>query len=302
MEPTIHTVFESVTGTWQYIVADPRTKETAIIDTVLDYNKDMGVISTASADKLLDVVTDNDYTVSYILETHAHADHLTASRYLQKMLSQRQNERRPLICIGEHIAQVQETLGQIYDISESELYGAFDYTFSDGETFRLGNIQAQVVHLPGHTPDHIGYIIGSNIFTGDSIFNPDVGSARCDFPGGSATALYNSAGRLLSFPSHFRLYTGHDYPPKDRGVRGPEQSGAIPYTTVEQQSKENKHVKSGTQEDEFVKMRSERDSTLSEPKLLRPSMHVNLRGGRLPACSTKGFKLEQIPASIVGAE
>lgn len=299
MEPTIHTMYEPVTGTWQYIVSDPSTKETAIIDTVLDYNKDTGVISTASADKLLNVVKDNGYIVSYILETHAHADHLSASRYLQRMLSQRQNEQRPLVCIGEHITQVQATLGKIYDIPESELQGAFDRTFSDGETFRLGNIQAHVVHLPGHTPDHIGYIIGSNIFTGDSIFNPDIGSARCDFPGGSSTALYRSAAKLLGHPGHFRLYTGHDYPPKDRGVRNPEQSGEIPYTTVEQQSKENKHVKLGTQEAEFVKMRSERDSTLSEPKLLRQSMHVNLRGGRLPACAMEGFKLEQVPAGVV---
>ncbi|KAK1068779.1 hypothetical protein LTR74_005437 [Friedmanniomyces endolithicus] len=301
MEPIVHTIWEPITGTWQYIVSDPATKETAMVDTVLVYNKETGLISTASADKLLDIVKDNGYIVTYILESHAHADHLSASRYLQWMLSQRQNERRPLVCIGEHINQVQATLGQIYDIPESELYDAFDYTFSDGKTFRLGNIQAQVLHLPGHTPDHVGYIIGSNTFTGDSIFNPDVGSARCDFPGGSATALYRSAGKLLSLPGHYRLYTGHDYPPKERRGEGSKQSGAIPYTTVERQSKENKHVKLGTREDEFVKMRNERDSTLSEPKLLRQSMHVNLRGGRLPACSTEGFKIEQIPAGVIRA-
>ncbi|KAK5676547.1 hypothetical protein LTS10_010848 [Elasticomyces elasticus] len=293
MEPTIHTIYEPVTGTWQYIVADPCTKETAIIDSVLDYNKDMGVVNTASADKLLDIVMTNCYIVSYILETHAHADHLTASRYLQKMLSQRQNGQQPLVCIGEKITQVQETLGKSYDSPRPEMHDAFDHTFSDGEIFCLGSVQIQVTSLPGHTPDMIGYVVGSNVFSGDSIFNPDLGSARCDFPGGSATALYKSAGKLLSFPSHFKLYTGHDYPPKDRGIRNPEQSGAIPYTTVGQQSTENKH------EDEFVKMRSERDSTLSEPKLLRQAMHMNLRGGRLPAYPTEGFQLEQMPASIV---
>ncbi|KAK0933790.1 hypothetical protein LTR29_014658 [Friedmanniomyces endolithicus] len=272
-----------------------------MIDTVLDYDKDAGLISTASADKLLDIVEDNGYIVTYILESHAHADHLSASRYLQRVLSQRQNERQPLVCIGEQINQVQATLGQIYDIPESELHDAFDYTFSDGETFRLGNIEAQVLHLPGHTPDHVGYIIGSNTFTGDSIFNPDLGSARCDFPGGSATALYRSAGKLLSLPGHYRLYTGHDYPPKERRGENSEPSGAIPYTTVDRQSKENKHVKLGTHEDEFVKMRNERDSTLSEPKLLRQSMHVNLRGGRLPARSTEGFKIEHIPAGVIRA-
>ncbi|KAK1022056.1 hypothetical protein LTR33_018319, partial [Friedmanniomyces endolithicus] len=273
MEPIVHTIWEPITGTWQYIVSNLATKETAMIDTVLDYDKGTGLISTASADKLLDIVKDNGYIVTYILESHAHADHLSASRYLQRMLSQRQNERRPLVCIGEHISQVQATLGQIYDIPESELYDAFDYTFSDGEKFRLGNIEAQVLHLPGHTPDHVGYIIGSNAFTGDSIFNPDLGSARCDFPGGSATDLYRSAGKLLSLPGHYRLYTGHDYPPKERRGEDSEPSGAIPYTIVERQSKENKHVKLGTREDEFVKMRNERDSTLSEPKLLRQSMH-----------------------------
>ncbi len=181
MEPIVHTIWEPITGTWQYIVSDPSTKQTAMIDTVLDYNKDTGLISTDSADKLLDIVEDNGYIVTYILESHAHADHLSASRYLQWMLPQRQNER-PLVCIGEHINQVQATLGQIYDIPESELCDAFDYTFSDGETFRLGNIEAQVLHLPGHTPDHVGYIIGSNAFTGDSIFNPDLGRLGVTFP------------------------------------------------------------------------------------------------------------------------
>ncbi|KAK0860036.1 hypothetical protein LTS02_008798 [Friedmanniomyces endolithicus] len=280
MEPIVHTIWEPITGTWQYIVSDPSTKQTAMIDTVLDYNKDTGLISTDSADKLLDIVEDNGYIVTYILESHAHADHLSASRYLQWMLPQRQNER-PLVCIGEHINQVQATLGQIYDIPESELHKFSTYRDTRRTMF--------------------GYIIGSNAFTGDSIFNPDLGSARCDFPGGSATALYKSAGKLLSLPGHYRLYTGHDYPPKERRGEHSEPSGAIPYTTVERQSKENKHMKLGTREDEFVKMRNERDSTLSEPKLLRQSMHVNLRGGRLPACSTEGFKIEQIPAGVIRA-
>ena len=298
MEPNVHTIFEPVTGTWQYIVADPFKKEAVIIDSVLDYNKDTGVIGTVSADKLLELVTENDYLVSRILETHAHADHLTASRYLQNMLGRRQHQQQPLVCIGKRISGVQETMSRIYGIPTSEMQNAFDYTFSDDETFRIGELEAQVIYLPGHTPDHIGYIVGPNVFTGDSIFNPDVGSARCDFPGGSATTLYKSTQKLLSFPAHFRLYTGHDYPPKERCAPGSGQSEPIPCTTVEGQSKENKHVKSGTQMEDFVKWRTERDSTLAEPKLLRQSMHVNVRGGRLPASSVEGFKLEQVPVNV----
>ncbi|KAK8192472.1 hypothetical protein M8818_007640 [Zalaria obscura] len=298
MEPKIHTVFEPVTGTWQYIIADPSRKEAVIIDSVLDYDRDTGVISTASADKLLELIMGNEYMVSRILETHVHADHLTASRYLQNMLLQRQQQQRPLVCIGKHISQVQETMGQIYDIPASEMQDAFDYTFSDGEKFRIGDLEAQVLHLPGHTPDHIGYIVGSNVFTGDSMFNPDIGSARCDFPGGSAVALYKSMHKLLSFPGHFRLYTGHDYPSKDRCVPENGKSGAIPYTTVEAQSKENKHMNASTQLVDFVRWRTERDSALPEPKLLHQSMHVNVRGGRLPVGLVERFKLEQKPVNV----
>jgi glyoxylase-like metal-dependent hydrolase (beta-lactamase superfamily II) len=298
MEPKIHAVFEPVTGTWQYIVADPSKKEAVLIDTVLDYDKEAGLISTASADKLLEIVASNDYFVSRILETHAHADHLTASRYLQNQLAQRQQGKQPLVCIGKYISQVQETMGEIYGVPEAEMKSAFDHGFSEGEKFSIGNLEAEVLHLPGHTPDHIGYLIGSNIFVGDSMFNPDVGSARCDFPGGSATALYQSMQKLLSFPPDFKIYVGHDYPPKDRSISNAEGSGPIPYCTVEQQRNENKHVKMGTPMQEFVKMRSERDSTLSEPKLILQSMNVNVRGGRLPMGAIENFKLKEVPANI----
>ncbi|KIW02499.1 uncharacterized protein PV09_06299 [Verruconis gallopava] len=297
MEPKVHTIFEPVTATWQYIVADPVKKEAVLIDTVLDYDKDTGTISTKSADNLLEIVSKHDYFVSRILETHAHADHLTASRYLQHELTQRQNGKRPLVCIGKGITGVQETMGKKYNVPKEEMQDAFDHLFSDGEKFSIGDIEAEVVHLPGHTPDHIGYVIGSNIFVGDSIFNPDVGSARCDFPGGSATALYNSVQKLMGFPDHFKIHVGHDYPPNDRPAPDTDGLRAIPFTTVEQQKKENKHVKHGTAMEHFVKMRSERDSTLSEPKLLLPSMHVNIRGGRLPSKPVKGFKLEHVPKS-----
>ncbi|KAK3701839.1 hypothetical protein LTR37_015261 [Vermiconidia calcicola] len=297
MEPTIHTVFESVTCIWQYIAADPATREAVIIDSVLDYNKETGAIGTVSADKLMQLVDNNDYTITRILETHAHADHLTASIWLQHELS-RQQKQQPLVCIGRRITQVQKTIGLIYRIPEREMQGAFDHMLSDGERFHVGNIEAKVVYLPGHTPDHVGYIVRSNIFTGDSMFHPDLGTARCDFPGGSATELYNSMRKLLGFPGNFKLYTGHDYPPKDRRIPAGETPGPIPYTTVESQSRKNKHVKVGTQMDQFVKMRTKRDASLSEPTLLRQSMHVNLRGGRLPADAVEGFKISQRPSSI----
>ncbi|KAJ4350490.1 uncharacterized protein N0V89_009111 [Didymosphaeria variabile] len=299
-EPQVHSVFEPVTGTWQYIVADPNTNEAVIIDPVLDYDKSSGTISTRSADELLDLVTNHEYKIQRILETHAHADHLTASRYLQTVLSQKQTATiRPLVCIGKRIKDVQQTMQRKFNIPESELEDAFDHLFDDDETFNIGGLTASVIHLPGHTPDHIGYVIGSNVFTGDSIFNPDVGSARCDFPGGSAVQLYNSTQRLLQLPPHFRLYTGHDYPPDSRDPHLEQAvDGAVPYTTVETQRRENKHVKAGTKLEEFVNWRTERDSGLAEPKLLRQAMQVNVRGGRLPAKSTDDFKIANVPLHV----
>lgn len=301
MEPQIHTLHEPVTGTWQYIVGDPETHHAAVIDSVLDYDKETGVIGTKSADGLLDVIQQHGYYVDWILETHAHADHLSASRYLQKSLELRGQET-PTVGIGQRIDQVQRTMAGIYGIPEAELQNAFDYTFADDSEFSIGALRARVIHLPGHTPDHIGYIIGHNIFTGDSMFNPDVGSARCDFPGGSATELYQSMQRLLAFPKDYRLYTGHDYPPKDRMIDGKTSAAAVPYTTVGEQMSLNKHVKAGTQREEFVRWRAERDSTLSEPKLLQQSMHVNVRGGRLPATAVDGFKITYVPERVAVAK
>lgn len=299
MEPKVHALFEPVTGTWQYVAADHSTREAVIIDPVLDYDKSIGRVTTQSADNILDVVAQEGYTISRILETHAHADHLTASRYLQTVLAERQPTLTPpRVCIGGRIAQVQNTMATIYNIPASDLEGAFDHTFADDETFAIGSIEAKVIHLPGHTPDHIGYVIGSNVFTGDSIFNPDVGSARCDFPGGSATALYQSMQKLLSLPPDFKLYTGHDYPPESRDVpAGQYDSGtkAVPYTTVAVQQRQNKHVKLGTDKDDFVRWRSERDSGLGNPKLLAEAMQVNVRGGRLPLDASEQMELTEVP-------
>ncbi|KAK3669166.1 hypothetical protein LTR78_010952 [Recurvomyces mirabilis] len=289
------------TGTWQYIIGDQQTHHAAVIDSVLDYNKETGVIGSESADGLLEVIQTQGYQVQWILETHAHADHLSASRYIQESLIQR-GQKAPLVGIGQRINQVQQTMADIYKIPQSELQNTFDQTFTDDSSFFIGALEARVVHLPGHTPDHVGYIIGHNIFTGDSMFNPDVGSARCDFPGGCATELYDSMQKLLAFPPDYRLYTGHDYPPKDRMIDGKVLSIPISYTTVGEQMASNKHVKTGTKKQDFVRWRAERDDTLSEPKLLRQSMHVNVRGGRLPATAVDGFKISSVPERVAFAK
>ncbi|KAB8077469.1 beta-lactamase-like protein [Aspergillus leporis] len=273
-EPTIHPIFEKQTSTWQYIVACPQTHEAVIIDSVLDYNQSQSTISTITADKLLELVNVHKYKVTRLLETHAHADHLTAASYLQAQL-QTYGSRVP-ICIGRRIRQVQDTFAGRYGVSPDELINAFDHLLDDDETFRIGNLTAKVLHLPGHTPDHVGYLIGRNVFTGDSIFNPDVGSARCDFPNGDADALYRSMQRLLALPDEFQLYTGHDYPPSTtESSREP-----MPFATVSEQRKRNKHVGSG--HEAFVKWREERDSGLNEPRLLHQALQVNIRGGKLP--------------------
>jgi glyoxylase-like metal-dependent hydrolase (beta-lactamase superfamily II) len=293
-EPSIITIHEPVTGTQQQIVFDSETRKAAVIDSVLDYDKATGTVSTRSADEILARVAQEGLHVTYIIETHAHADHLTASRYLQDQLAEKNADTaKPLIGIGKRIRDVQKNLATTYAISDSAFDGAFDCYFDDGETFMIGNLTAQVISLPGHTPDHIGYLIGSNVFTGDSIFNPDLGSARCDFPGGSATDLYKSMMTLLDFPEHFKIYSGHDYPPASRNVPGPQD-----FATVAEHRAHNKHVKVGTKEEDFVNWRSERDSGLAEPKLLKMSMNVNLRGGRLPTTAVDGFPINDLPNSV----
>ncbi|KAH8816674.1 metallo-beta-lactamase superfamily protein [Xylogone sp. PMI_703] len=294
--PVIYTSFEPVTGTWQYIVSDPDTRDAVIIDSVLDFDPAKNLISTESADTLLSLVEDHNLNVKYILETHAHADHLTAAKYIQKRLFQKGNPL-PAIGIGKRITQVQSTFAAKYGIDQTQLANVFNHLFEDNEAFTIGNLKAKVLHLPGHTPDHVGYLIGENVFTGDSIFNPDVGSARCDFPNGSATELYKSITTLLSLPPHYRLYTGHDYPPSTREV-GPGEEKYQPYATVEQHRKENKHVKLGTSEGEFVKWRSERDATLGEPRLLHQALQFNIRGGRLPVKSSNGDIFLKVPLKM----
>lgn len=294
--PKVHDCFEPKTNTWQYVVADPSTREAVIIDSVLDYDPSSNTFSTETADSLLDLIDQHHYGVSHILETHVHADHPTAAHYLQEKLKQR-GQTEAKICTGKRIHLIQIAVAARYGIDPAELENAFDHLFDDDEQFLIGNINAHVLHLPGHTPDHIGYVIGENVFTGDSIFNPDVGSARCDFPGGSAHELYNSMQKLLSFPSHYRLYTGHDYPPDGRDVSEHGQKWKA-YTTVQEQKSTNKHVKQGTTKEDFVKWRTDRDEGLAEPRLLHQSLQINIRGGHLPKPTQEGYRFINVPIKV----
>ncbi|KAF4450367.1 putative metallo-beta-lactamase domain protein [Fusarium austroafricanum] len=287
-EPTIESLFEPVTCTWQYIVSDPNSKSAVIIDPVLDYDPVKAVVSTASADAVLKTVNEKGYKIEMILETHAHADHLTAASYLQSALA-KSHGTKPLIGIGSKIKQVQSLFGDRYGIPAGEYDTAFDKLWKDNDEFTIGTLTARAVHLPGHTPDHMGYHIGNNVFVGDSIFHIDIGSARADFPGGSAEAIFNSGRRLLALPEDTKIWVGHDYPPADRE--------AVPFATVKEHKKSNKHLKDGTSAHEFIDMRRTRDATLAAPRLIHPSLQVNIRGGKLPAPTSKGLKMIHMPVT-----
>jgi glyoxylase-like metal-dependent hydrolase (beta-lactamase superfamily II) len=292
-KPDIHACFEAVTATWQYLVADPETRDAVVIDSVLDFNPLSNQISTDTADGLLGLISKYNLTVTRILETHAHGDNLTAATYLQQKLVDEGN-LRPEICIGARITEVQATFASKYQINAFELANIFDKLFQDNEEFMIGEIRAKVLHLPGHTLDRVGYLIGDNVFTGDSIFNPDVGSARVDFPGGSAIALYSSSQILLGLPEDYRLYFGHDYPPEARAANEVGEKGK-PYMTVKEQREENKHVKEGTKEEDFVKFRSERDAVLGQPRMLHQPLQFNIRAGKLPGATEGGDMFLHIP-------
>ncbi|KAJ7084381.1 Metallo-hydrolase/oxidoreductase [Mycena belliarum] len=264
--PDVYSFFEPDTSTWQYIVSDPATKDAALIDTVLDYDPSSGKISTATADQIVSFVGKHGLNVKYVLETHAHADHLTAAQYFKKKFD-------IPVGIGKRISAVQETFAPVYGYEPSAFVGAFDLLFRDDQTFSLGSLNCRVIHLPGHTPDHVGYIIGQSVFTGDSIFQPDIGSARSDFPGGDAKALHSSLRRLMALPETFSLFVGHDYP------TGRQQFCA---STVGQHLKSNKHLAKGISESEFIALRNARDAGLGAPRLLHPALQTNIRGGRLP--------------------
>ncbi|KAJ5928965.1 putative metallo-hydrolase [Penicillium verhagenii] len=279
-EPTIHHIFESVTGTWQYIVADSSTQTAAIIDPVLNYDPVTQAITTDSADALLSLIEEKGYKIERILETHAHADHLTAASYLQRKLTRKQGYKPP-IGIGKRIEQVQKLFGQRYGIQSEEYETVFDKLFEDEEFFQIGNVTAKAIHLPGHTPDHLGYQIG--------------GTARCDFPGGDAKDLFQSSRKLLALDDHVKIWPGHDYPPEGR-------DSPIPWLSVADHRKQNKHVGDVVSEKEFVALRTERDAKLNAPRLLHQSLQVNIRAGQLPKPLDSGYRILRLPLKLNGLE
>lgn len=285
--PSIAGFFDEATNTVSYVVHDPMTSEAAIIDSVLDFEAASGRTSNSSADRIIEYVTSNNLKVTWLIETHAHADHISAAPYLQERLGGQ-------LAIGRDIIRVQEVFGKLFNAgTDFERDGSqFDKLFEDGETFKIGEIDGIALHVPGHTPADMAFIIGDAAFVGDTIFMPDFGTARADFPGGDAGQLFRSIRRLLSLPNDTRLFLCHDY-------KAPGRDEYAWESTVKQQREENVHVKDGVSEEEFVEMRTTRDKDLAMPKLIMPSVQVNIRGGRLPDPEDNGVSYIKIPVNAV---
>lgn len=289
---TTQAFFDRATWTVSYVVSDAATGAAAVIDPVLDYDFKSGHTDTSSADRVLAYLAERKLKVEWILETHAHADHLSAARYLQERVGGR-------IGIGEHIREVQATFKKLYNLEREFLPDGsqFDHLFKDGEVFRIGEIEATAMLVPGHTPADIAYRIEDSVFVGDTLFMPDVGTARADFPGGDAAMLFRSIRRLLALPPQTRIYVCHDYPPQGREAQW--------QTTVAEQRAKNVHVRDGITEDEFVAMRKARDATLEVPTLILPSIQVNVRAGQMPPADDNGVAYLRIPINALprgGAE
>jgi glyoxylase-like metal-dependent hydrolase (beta-lactamase superfamily II) len=285
VSPDVTAFFDEATFTVTYLVADRVAGRCAIVDSVLDFDPKAGRTSTGSADQLIDEVRRRRLTVDWILETHVHADHLTAAPYLKKALGGR-------IGIGARVREVQATFGRIYNLPDLATDGSqFDRLFEDGEEFRVGRVAARVLHAPGHTPACVVYVIGDAAFTGDALFMPDFGTARCDFPGGDARQLYRSIRRVLDLPGETRLFTCHDYAPGGRSY--------LWESTVAQQRAENLHVRDGIDEDAFVAMREGRDKGLGMPTLLLPAVQVNIRAGHLPPPEDNGTTYLKLPLNVL---
>ena len=285
--PSIAGFFDEATNTISYVVHDPATNEAAIIDSVLDYEAASGRTSNGSADLIVEYVRENDLTVTWLIETHAHADHISAAPYLQEKLGGK-------LAIGRDIIKVQNVFGKLFNAgTEFQRDGSqFDHLFDDGETFRIGELEGIALHVPGHTPADMAFIVGDAAFVGDTMFMPDFGTARADFPGGDARELYRSIRRLLELPEDTRLFLCHDY-------KAPGRDEYAWETTVGQQRAGNVHVRDGVTEDEFVEMRTKRDETLAMPQLIMPSVQVNIRGGRLPQPEDNGVSYIKIPVNAV---
>ena len=284
--PTIHAFHDEATFTVTYVVSDPATGRAAVVDTVLDFDPASGRTSTASADEVIAYVTDNELAVDWILETHVHADHLSGAPYLRDKLGGR-------IAIGRDVRTVQENFKGIFNLKDLATDGSqFDHLFTDGDTFRVGEIEGHVIATPGHTPACVTYVIGDAAFVGDTLFMPDFGSARTDFPGGSATQLYDSIQRILALPDETRLFMCHDY-------KAPGREDFAWETSVAEQRAANIHINDRVSKSEFVEMRESRDSQLGMPKLILPSLQVNLRAGKLPEPEDNDVRYLKIPLDAV---
>jgi glyoxylase-like metal-dependent hydrolase (beta-lactamase superfamily II) len=287
LRPEIASFFDPATFTVTYVVRDPATREAAIIDSVLDFDPNSGRTATASADAVIEYVTSHNLKVIWLLETHAHADHFSAAPYLQERLG-------GTIAIGEHITAVQAVFGKLFNAGPEFAHDGsqFDVLFKDGDTFSIGALPVTVLHVPGHTPACIAYIVGEAVFVGDTMFMPDYGTARADFPGGNARTLFRSLRRILSLPHETRLFMCHDYLPKGR-------SAYVWETTVAAEREGNVHAHDGVTEDEFVAMREARDATLDMPRLILPSVQVNMRAGHLPPPDDNGVIYLKLPVNAV---
>ena len=278
----VHSFFDTETSTFSYVVVDSETEECAIIDSVTGFDFVSGRTNTLSADEIITFVEENKYQVKWLLETHIHADHLSSAPYIKKHTG-------GIIGIGRHIVEVQKNFYHIFNSEDDFEFDGhdFDHLFRDNERISIGNLPGMVFHTPGHTSACVSYLIGDALFVGDTVFMPDIGTARCDFPGGNAHTLYRSIKQLLSLPANTRLFVCHDYPPP----------GRLPAceTTIARQRAANIHVRDGISEDEFVIMRHDKDETLDMPVLLIPSIQVNMRAGRLPEVERNGARYIKIP-------
>ncbi len=287
LRPEIQGFFDPDTFTVTYVVYDAASRDAVIVDSVLDYDPASGRTSYASADRVIEYVNSKNLHVKYLLETHAHADHLSAAPYLQEKLGGQ-------IAIGEHITTVQNVFGNLFNAgSEFQRDGSdFDVLYADGDTFTIGSLPVTVLHVPGHTPACIAYVIGDAVFVGDTMFMPDYGTARADFPGGDARQLFRSLRRILALPKETRLFMCHDYLPEGR-------TEYVWETTVEAEREGNVHAHDGVSEDDFVAMREARDATLDMPRLILPSVQVNMRAGHLPPAEDNGVVYLKMPVNAV---
>ncbi|MFB4204750.1 MULTISPECIES: MBL fold metallo-hydrolase [Arhodomonas] len=286
-QPDVTAFFDEETFTVSYVVADPASRECAIVDSVLDYAPNSGRTSHDSADRIVAFVQENDLRATWILETHVHADHLTAAPYLRERLG-------GAIGIGANITTVQNVFGDLFNVEAAFARDGsqFDHLFADEETFRIGGIEARALHTPGHTPACMTYAIGDAAFVGDTLFMPDYGTARADFPGGDARQLYRSIRRVLSLPGETRLFMCHDY-------KAPGRDEYRWETTVAEERATNVHVHDDVDEETFVQMRTERDATLDMPRLILPSVQINMRAGAFPPAESNGVRYIKIPLNAL---